>query len=149
MVEIKRAVESAADFLSLVEKLDVELAKRDGDDHAFYAQFNKPVGLTGVVLVSDGGEPVGCGAFKEYSTDVAEIKRMYVKPECRGKRIAALVLIELESWADELGFQECILETGFKQPEAIALYQREGYETIPNYGQYAGIANSVCMKKSL
>jgi len=149
MIGIKRTREDDADFLRLVQSLDIELAERDGDDHAFYAQFNKPVGLAGVVLVCDRGEPLGCGAFKEYSTDVAEIKRMYVKPECRGKRIAALVLSELESWADELGFQECILETGFKQPEAIALYQREGYEVISNYGQYEAVENSVCMMKRL
>lgn len=72
---------------------------------------------------------------------------MFVKPECRGQGIAQAVLAELESWAGELGFKECVLETGKKQPEAIRLYQKSGYELIPNYGQYAGIENSVCMKK--
>jgi putative acetyltransferase len=147
MLSIARTTEDNQDFLDLVKLLDIELAQRDGDDHSFYAQFNKPVGLTGVVLVLDDGVAVGCGAFKEYSTDVAEVKRMYVKPEARGKRIAALILTELESWASSIGFQECILETGFKQPEAIALYKREGYETIPNYGQYAEVASSICMRK--
>lgn len=147
MLSISRTTEVNPDFLDLVKLLDIELAQRDGEDHSFYAQFNKPVGLAGVVLVLDTGEAVGCGAFKEFSTDVAEVKRMFVKPEHRGKRIAALILTEIESWASELGFQECILETGFKQPEAIALYKREGYEVIPNYGQYADVENSVCMRK--
>ena len=74
---------------------------------------------------------------------------MFVKPENRGRGIAGQILKELESWAAELGFRECILETGFKQPEAIALYKRSGYEVIPNYGQYAGIENSLCMRKSI
>jgi GNAT superfamily N-acetyltransferase len=74
---------------------------------------------------------------------------MFVKAEARGKRIAAAILEELEAWAREATFTECVLETGLKQPEAIALYKREGYEQIPNYGQYAGVENSVCMKKAL
>lgn len=146
---IKRTSEEDADFLSLVKLLDVELAERDGDEHAFYAQFNKPVGLSGVVVVYRDGEPVGCGAFKKYDENSVEIKRMYVRPDRRGMRIAAEVLTDLESWANELGFKEYILETGFKQPEAITLYKRSGYDVIPNYGQYENVENSVCMKKSI
>ena len=149
VVEIVRVSEENEDFLGLVKLLDAELAIRDGAEHGFYAQFNKPVGLGGVVLAYLGNEAVGCGAFKRYEDGVAEIKRMFVRPEARGKRIAAAVLKELEKWAAESGFRECILETGFKQPEAIALYKRLGYEVIPNYGQYAGVENSVCMRKPL
>lgn len=147
MIEIVRTDENDPCFLVLVAKLDAELAVRDGADHGFYAQFNKPVGLVGVVLATENGIPSGCGAFKKYEGEVAEIKRMFVLQEARGKRIAALILKELEAWAAEAGFTECILETGYKQPEAIALYQREGYEIIPNYGQYVGVENSVCMRK--
>ena len=146
---IKRTSEEDADFLSLVKLLDVELAERDGDEHAFYAQFNEPVGLSGVVVGYRDGEPVGCGAFKKYDENSVEIKRMYVRPDRRGMRIAAEVLTDLESWANELGFKEYILETGFKQPEAITLYKRSGYDVIPNYGQYENVENSVCMKKSI
>lgn len=144
---IKRTNEEDADFLSLVKLLDVELVERDGEEHAFYAQFNKPVGLTGVVVAYREGEAVGCGAFKKYDENSVEIKRMYVRPDRRGLRIAAEVLNELEAWSSELGFSEYVLETGFKQPEAIALYKRSGYEVVPNYGQYVGIDNSVCMRK--
>lgn len=146
MIEIKGTVETNAEFLSLAEKL---LAKRDDEAHRFYAQFNKPVGLEGVVLASDGDEVAGCWAFKKYESEVAEIKRTFVLPEKRGKRIAATILAELEAWASELNYTECILETGFKQPEAIALYQREGYTTIPNYGQYGNVGTSVCRKKPI
>ncbi len=76
-----------------------------------------------------------------------EVKRMYTLPEYRGKGIAAAVLNELEKWAAELGCGRCVLETGMKQPEAIRLYEKSGYSVIPNYGQYAGLENSVCFEK--
>jgi len=66
-----------------------------------------------------------------------------------GQRIGVPILAELESWDADSGFSSCVLETGFKQPEAIALYKRSGYSVIPNYGQYADVANSVCMEKTL
>lgn len=78
-----------------------------------------------------------------------EIKRIFVSPEYRGRNIGALVLAELELWAGEIGFAECILETGHRQQAAIRLYQREGYTVIPNYDQYAGVDSSVCMKKQI
>jgi GNAT superfamily N-acetyltransferase len=74
---------------------------------------------------------------------------MFVLPDHRGKRIAARILTELESWASESGFKACVLETGFKQPEAIALYKRSGYKVIPNYGQYSDVDSSVCMRKTI
>ncbi len=74
---------------------------------------------------------------------------MYVLPEKRGHGIASLVLRELEAWAKELNYTSCILETGYKQPEAISLYKRNLYNIIPNYGQYAGVESSVCFEKVL
>jgi len=135
------------DFRQLVVLLDQDLQIRDGDEHSFYAQFNKVDKIRHVVVAYQEGAAVGCGAIKEYAEGVAEIKRMFVRAERRGRGIAKSILSELEAWAGELKFSECILETGIKQPEAIALYQKGGYETIPNYGQYEGVENSVCMKK--
>lgn len=135
-------------FIELVKMLDADLAIRDGEeDHAFYAQFNKIDLIQHVIVASDKDIPVACGAFKLFDEDTAEIKRMYVKPEHRGKAIASQVLAALESWAKETGFKKCILETGYQQPEAIALYQKSAYQIIPNYGQYAGVENSVCFAK--
>jgi GNAT superfamily N-acetyltransferase len=74
---------------------------------------------------------------------------MYTQLAMRGQGVAAIVLSALEEWAKELGYSRCILETGYKQPEALALYKKSGYSVIPNYGQYAGVANSVCFGKSL
>jgi len=74
---------------------------------------------------------------------------MFVKPEDRGKGIASKILEELESWAKEQNFKSCILETGKKYPEAIALYKKNGYTVIANYGQYEGIEDSVCFRKTI
>jgi len=149
MVTLIRTDAENIDLLSLVVLLDEDLKSRDGEDHYFFAQFNKLAGIIGAVVAYVDGEPVGCGAFKRFSDTEAEIKRMFVKPESRGQRIAANILEELENWARETQFTSCVLETGFKQPEAIALYKRSGYAEIPNYGQYADVATSLCMRKTL
>ena len=147
MISLVRTNSDNSDFRQLVALLDQDLQIRDGDEHSFYAQFNKIDKIQHVVVAYVGGEAVGCGAIKGYAECVAEIKRMFVREEQRGRGIAGKVLAELEKWASELDFSECVLETGLKQPEAIALYRKSGYETIPNYGQYVGVENSICMKK--
>ena len=148
-MQIIRTNSDHPDFRTLVALLDQDLAIRDGEDHAFYQQFNKVDQIKHVVVAMMGNEAIGCGAIRAYAPDVMEVKRMFVLPEYRGKGIAGAILSELEHWAAELDFARCILETGYMQPEAIRLYQKSGYTIIPNYGQYAGIENSVCMEKSL
>ncbi|WP_443945274.1 GNAT family N-acetyltransferase [Pedobacter sp. AW1-32] len=137
------------DFKSLVVLLDKDLAIRDGEDHAFYAQYNKIAAIKEVVVAFKDGKAVGCGAFKPFDANSTEIKRMFVHPDFRQQGIAKIILTELESWSKSLDFERCVLETGKKQPEAIALYQKAGYSVIPNYGQYIGIDNSVCLQKIL
>jgi len=137
------------DFIELVKLLDADLAKRDGTENSFYAQYNKIDKLKHVVLVYADDKPAGCGAMKEFMPRVMEVKRMYTTDENRGKGIATKVLHELEIWAGELLYDKCILETGKRQPEAIALYKNYGYNTIENYGQYAGIENSLCFEKKI
>lgn len=136
-------------FRQLVALLDKDLAIRDGAEHAFYAQFNKVDAIKEVIVAYQDEKPVGCGAIKLFSATKAEVKRMFVHPDHRKQGIAAKILNELESWAAALGFSFAVLETGKKQPEAIALYQKVGYHITPNYGQYIGVNNSVCMSKSL
>ena len=149
MLSIVRTNSENADFRELVSLLDAELRVRDGEEHSFYAQFNKIDSISEVVVAYSDNAVIGCGAIKAYSERTAEVKRMFVKPENRGKGVAGKILCELEAWAKELDVDECILETGLKQPEAIALYKRCGYEVIPNYGQYIGVENSVCMRKEI
>ncbi len=149
MAHLKRTDSEDLDFVALVKLLDADLAIRDGEEHAFYAQYNKIDKIRHVVLAYENRKPVGCGAIKEFEPGTMEVKRMYMLPEGRNKGIASQVLAELESWAQELGYGRCILETGLKQPEAIGLYRKNGYQPIPNYGQYAGVENSVCFEKVL
>jgi GNAT superfamily N-acetyltransferase len=149
MTAFKRTDSANEDFRFLVSLLDEELAKRDGDEHAFYHQFNKIESLNQVIIAYADEKPVGCGAFKNYKPQVVEIKRMFVLPGHRGKGIAGQILQQLEFWAAELKYSTCILETGKKQPEAIALYRKSGYKIIPNYGQYENVENSVCMEKKI
>lgn len=149
MIRITRTDADNPDFIELVKYLDADLAERDGQEHSFYAQFNKISKIKYVVVAYENNQPLGCGAIKEYAPDTMEVKRMYTSPEHRGKGIASQVLAELERWAAELSYQTCILETGKKQPEAIALYKKNGYQRIPNYGQYAETENSVCFEKKI
>jgi GNAT superfamily N-acetyltransferase len=149
MIKILRTDSTGEDFRELVRLLDEELSVRDGADHSYYARFNKIDLIKNVVVAYEMEVPVGCGAFKEFDKESVEIKRMYVRPENRGRGIGAQIIRELEDWARAQNYKFAVLETGKKQPEAIRLYQKNGYELIPNYGQYLGMDNSVCMRKKL
>lgn len=144
---LKRTTSDNADFQNLVTLLDADLKIRDGEDHEFYAQINKTAILNNTIVCYQNNIAVGCGAFREIDSKTVEIKRMYVHPDFRGKGIASGILAALEIWASEINYFQTILETGVNQPEAIALYKKSGYEVIENYGQYAGVENSICMKK--
>ena len=149
MITIRRTNSNDPDFIELVKGLDKELAQIDDAEHGFSAQYNKIDSIKQVVVAYIANVPVACGAIKQIEESVAEVKRMYTLPAHRGKGIAAQVLQELEGWAAESGYQKCVLETGRRQPDAVALYQKSGYHIIPNYGQYAGVDNSVCFEKRL
>ena len=149
MITTLRTDSDHVDFVQLVAKLDQDLAIRDGDEHSFYTQYNKIDKIKHVVIAFENGIPLACGAIKEFDDEKMEVKRMYSTPESRGKGIASVILAELEKWTKELTYSKCILETGKKQPEAIRLYQKNGYRQIPNYGQYAEVENSVCFEKQL
>jgi putative acetyltransferase len=149
MITLHRTDSTDPQFIELVKHLDVYLAEKDGKEHDFYAQYNKIDQIKHVIVAKDGTVALACGAIKEFSSTAMEVKRMYTSPLGRNKGIASQILLALELWAAELGYQSCVLETGKKQIEAIALYQKNGYQLIPNYGQYIGIENSVCFEKCI
>ena len=148
-IQLIRTNSENEDFIPLVKELDAFLAITDGDEHAFYDQFNKLDAIQHVVLLYINKEAVACGAIKEYDKKSVEIKRMFTKPSHRGLRLAETILEALEAWAAELGYSRCILETGTRQTSAIALYQRCGYSPMPCYGQYKNMENSRCFEKVL
>ena len=148
-IEIIRTNSENPDFINLVKQLDAYLKIMDGAEHDFYNQFNNIDVLKNVVVVSVDKKAVGCGAIKKFDNTSLEVKRMFVSKDDRGKGVAQKVLQELETWAKELGYKKCVLETGKRQLEAVKFYQKCNYKVIENYGQYKEMENSVCFEKTL
>lgn len=149
---------------SLVAALMTDLDERYAADGSGSGDSPEMVGLhrvraeqvtppAGVFLVAWlEGEPVGCGAVRRLiggPHDVGEIKRMYTAPAARRRGVSRALLARLEGEAAALGMRRVQLETGFRQPEAIALYEADGYHRVPSFGQYAGDELSVCFAKDL
>lgn len=136
-------------FANLVSHLNKYLKTVDGNDHDFYMQYNSIDTLNHVVVAFIKDMPVACGAFKSYSDKSVEIKRMFTSPEYRGQQLASHVLSELETWAFELGYTSCVLETGKRQLEAVKFYKKNNYHIVENFGPYIGVDNSICFEKEL
>ena len=103
------------------------------------------------VVAYDGATPIGCGAFRDLVDEqpTVEVKRMYVRPEYRGRKIGQLILRDLEARARERGAMRVRLETGTRQPEAVRLYEGAGYRQIPNFGDYVDAPASLCYERIL
>lgn len=149
MISLIRTDSKNKDFIELVKQLDAFLAITDGDDHEFYNQYNGLDNIKYVIVGYIDSIPVACGAIKQFDAKTMEIKRMFTSEKSRGKGMASKVLAELEKWALELSFERCILETGIRQVEAVHLYKKNKYKLMENYGQYAGIEESLCFEKKL
>ncbi|WP_121964559.1 GNAT family N-acetyltransferase [Myroides sp. N17-2] len=149
MLDVLKTNSDNIDFLHLITELDKYLRVLDGDDHEFFAQYNKVDHINHVIVIYSQDIAVGCGAIKEYDKGTMEIKRMFTAPDARGKGIASIVLTELEQWAKDLGYTRCILEMGKLQSQAEILYRKNNYTVIPNYGQYDGVESSLCFEKVL
>lgn len=125
----------------LLAALDAELDERyAGEDVCppTYdpADFAPPRGV--FLVARRNGEVVGCGALRPGpEPGTGEVKRMYVVPTARGRRIAELLLAALVDQARALGHRRLVLETGVAQPEAMRLYERLGWHPVPDYGHYA------------
>ena len=149
MIRLQRTTSDNEDFRLLIPELDRELKSRYEERQAIYDRYNIIENNRNVVIAYKDEMPVGCGCFKRFDDRSVEIKRMFVKPEYRGQKIAASILQELENWAIELNISGTVLETGIKQPEAIHLYRKSGYIVVENYGPYKGLPESICMQKNL
>lgn len=101
------------------------------------------------VARDEQGRPVGCGGLRDIGGGVGEVKRMYVIPSARGTGVADRILRALEEWARGRGWMALRLETGDGQPAAVRFYERSGYRRIPNFGAYAGVADSWCFERRL
>ncbi len=137
----------------LIRELSAELARRyadQGDDGSGSFRPEHAAGPRSAFLVARlEGQPVGCGALRPITEKVVEIKRMYVAEEARRLGVGRRILIELEQLAAHFGYEVINLETGLRQPEAIALYERNGFQHIPPYGENIGNPMSVCFEKKV
>lgn len=140
-----------ADAAVLRTAQQAELRERYGDDDIGHAMTGESI--VAMVLVRVGGEPVACGALRdaqgELGAGTGELKRMYVRPDSRGRGLSRRVLAELEAVAPAHGLDRLVLETGVLQPEAIGLYLASGYAPIDNFGEYVGVLDSRCFAKRL
>jgi GNAT superfamily N-acetyltransferase len=140
------------DARRLIAALDEHLAGRYPPEQRFGPNL-KPAqiaaGLGTFVIARLDGRAVACGALRKLDDESAEVKRMYVAPEVRGKGVARKVLEHLESVGRELGVQRLVLETGIYQAEAIGLYHKAGFEPVRCWGEYAESVTSVCFEKRI
>lgn len=136
-------------FLLLVRKLDGDLNDSNGSMQDTYNQWNNLEHIKEVVLIYNDSEAIACGTYKELIPGNAEMKRIFVDEAYRGKGLGKMVVQELECIIQANGYDTIWLETGKKQTAAIGMYQSLGYTITNNYGQYADMENSVCMKKCL
>lgn len=100
-------------------------------------------------IARDGGRPAGCGGVLLVGREYAEVKRMYVRPAFRGRRIGRLMLDHLVEHARQHGLTVIRLETGIHQREAIALYEARGFRKIPPFGPYRDDPVSLCYELQL
>jgi len=110
-------------------------------------QFAAPYGAFFVATVD--GEPIGCGGLRRHGDGVVEVKRMFVRSAHRRRGHARTLLRALEDRARSGGYRTVVLETGLAQPEAIALYNSEGYTPIDGFGHYKDAPLSRSFAKEL
>jgi GNAT superfamily N-acetyltransferase len=140
----------SADAAALVEELDRDLLERYPRHNIHGVDLEKLEGGQGIFVVARlDGLLVGCGAVRVLEPGVGEVKRMYVRPAARRRGVAQAVLATLEATAREMGLRTLRLETGTRQPEAKALYEKQGYQRIPCFGEYVSDSFSVCYEKEL
>jgi GNAT superfamily N-acetyltransferase len=158
MIEIRHEPYGSATAARLVDALHAEINVRyEGDDEDiepedFHAELGPDdlIGPNGAFLVAWlDGEPVGCGAIRRVDTMLGEIKRMYTEPSARRRGISRAILVALEEEAARLGYARLHLETGLRQPEAMAMYESAGWARIASYGHYKDSPLSACYGKDL
>ena len=156
-VDQTRVIVERADILSptaqrLIEALNAELSNTYPEQGAchFRLDAHEVANGQGAFLIAfRAGKPVGCGAVRRTEAQTGEIKRMYVVPKERGRGVGRVILNALEAEARALRISRLVLETGIRQTEALALYQRAGFTRIAPFGEYVGSPLSVCLAKEL
>src|SRR4051812_17556073 len=152
IVDLRREELSAPVVQRLISALNAELESRYPEEGANFFRLDPEEvaeGRGAFLVAYLAGKPVGCGAVRLIEPGLAEIKRMYVDPAVRGRRVGRQIVDALESQARQLGATRIVLETGPRQPDAVAMYGHVGFAEIPLYGEYIGSKFSICMAKDL
>jgi len=145
---IKTADPSSPEALLLTQELFDELEELYGKGRIEeFKEENKT--FLYFIIAFESSIPAGCGALKYFDPFKIEIKRMYVRKRFRGKGLSKLILQDLEKKAKEMNYNKVVLETGIRQPEAAALYEKTGYRGIQPYGKYADDPESLCYEKRI
>lgn len=146
---IKKVSTTSDDVKLLSDELHKELEQYYGEGIIEdFIEENQQM-LIFYAVYNDSGKAAACGALKHFDDVTAEIKRMYVKPEFRGRGISKQILVRLEEHAKELGYKRIVLETGLKQPEAMSLYSKFGYSPLACYGRHGDDPDSRCFEKRI
>jgi putative acetyltransferase len=136
--------------LRAAQRADI-VARYGGDFEPGHRPTAADIAVFVVAYDGDTGIAIGCGGFRDLVDEqpTVEVKRMYVRPEYRGRKIGQLILRDLETRARKRGVTRVRLETGDRQPEAVRLYVGAGYRRIPNFGDYADDHGSLCFERIL
>lgn len=139
------------DFIENCRLLDMDLDRRVGKKikRDKYKKFNRIDEIQQAIVVYEGNKAVGGGAIRRYNDEDIELKRVFVHAEYQGQGIGSKLVSLLIEWAEELGYQRMILETGELLAESCAVYKKLGFQVIPNYGPYVDMEESLCMAKEL
>ncbi|MEV5435212.1 GNAT family N-acetyltransferase [Streptomyces sp. NPDC052682] len=158
-MDIRRVPFDHPDAVKLNDEVQAEYSVRygDGGDATPLApsDFEPPNGLY-LLAYDEHGTPVASGGWRAQDANGegnrdgdAELKRMYVVEGMRGRGLARRILAALEEDARTAGRVRMVLETGTKQPEAVALYVSSGYEPCEKFGYYRHYESSLCFAKML
>lgn len=139
------------DFNLLCQQLDDYLNEIVGGEkqRKQYTKYNTTEDIHDVILLYDNDLPIGCASFRYVDDKTAEIKRVFIRKEYRGKGLSKELMKNLEERAKDKHYTKLILETGAPLKEAIGLYKTTGYKVIENYGQYKEMKDSICMRKNI
>jgi GNAT superfamily N-acetyltransferase len=151
-LEFRREGLTSTIATAMIRALNTELAERypeEGANHFRLDGEEVAEGRGGFLVAYHEGDAVACGAIRRLDSETAEIKRMYVEPQFRGQGLGRRLLTRLETEGRRLGVKRIVLETGERQPEALALYERAGFRRVSPFGEYVGSPLSVCMAKEL
>ena len=142
---------SNKECLDLLAQLRTELSEKYPDELRGVPLIPEELAAEGAafLVARRAGRPVGCGAVRPFKPGVAEVKRMFVVHEARGRGVGRTILESLEAFAKNFGYSSVRLETGLKQPEAISLYESAGYHRTPCHGPFRENPMSACFEKEL